>query len=47
MIKLIIMINLKNVNGYKDEDFGWKEFPPGFYDGIKTNDSGDNRNIGT
>ncbi|MBT1344125.1 hypothetical protein FCL94_03575 [Mycoplasma bovis] len=35
----------KNVNGYKDEDFGWKEFPPGFYDGIKTNDSGDNRNI--
>nr|WP_307916412.1 hypothetical protein [Mycoplasmopsis bovis] len=39
------MINLKNVNGYKDEDFGWKEFPPGFYDGIKTNDSGDNRNI--
>ncbi|ENY54039.1 Hypothetical protein, predicted lipoprotein [Metamycoplasma alkalescens 14918] len=32
-------------NSYKDNDFGWNEFPPGFYDGIKTNDSGDNRNI--
>ncbi|MBT1317943.1 DUF31 family protein [Mycoplasmopsis bovis] len=35
----------KKYENYKDKDYGWKEFPPGFYDGIKTNDSGDNRNI--